>query len=395
MTTPHFIPAELESVRQTALKALGPVIPSNSNTRAEKNFLLSSKRSNAGRNLPPYYLVYFLLVDFLGFKNLGQWEKIAWSVPIDFYGEAYLIEHRKFGVGIFVRDPETQESEVESIVEYIKKAVKVAQPFFDWMVTQAMERSEVNVVNNSEKLFQRYEYLLSQYQEKNVEAERRKDERIVEEGKSSNGSWKTISYPAHVLQKEGEWLAMSAIEAFFSWSEHVLIHVAILIGNISTAKDIADIAKDKWPKKCKAAIDIANPIDKSIYDKMLVMREELRNYVAHGAFGKQGEAFSFHSGAGAVPVLLPHKLKGRVFTLGPGLVFNIEAALALIEEFIKILWSGDRAPARIYIQDSTLPIILTYAADGTYARAMASSKEMNDFISKLSDECDRSANMDW
>ena len=198
-----------------------------------------------------------------------------------------------------------------------------------------------------------------------------------------------------MLHEESEWLAMSAIEAFFSWSEHVLIHVAILIGNISTARGVADIAKANWSDKCKAALDITNPIDKSIYDKMLVMRDELRNYVAHGAFGRQGEAFSFHSGAGAVPVLLPHKLKGRTFTFGSGLVFNLPAALGLIEEFIKVLWSGRRAPARIYIEDSQLPIILTHAADGSYTSAMASIKDMEDFISELSEEWDRAANMDW
>jgi hypothetical protein len=389
------IPAGLESVRQDALKALGPVIPSNSKTQAEKNFLLISKRSSAGRNLPPYYLVYFLLVDFLGFKNLGQWEKIAWSVPIDFNGEAYLIEHRKFGVGVFVRDPPTQEDSAEKIVEHINKAVNVSQPFFDWLATQAMDQSKVNVVNNSEKLFQRYEYLLGLYLEKLAEAERRKDDHIVEEGKSSGGSWQKISYPSHVLHKESEWLAISAIEAFFSWSEHALIHVAILIGNISTARSVADIAKANWSDKCKAALDITSPIDKLIYDKMLTMRDELRNYVAHGAFGKQGEDFSFHSGAGAVPVLLPHKLKGRTFTLGSGLVFNLPAALSLTEEFIKVLWSGRRAPARIYIQDSQLPIILTHAADGSYTRAMASIKHMDDFISELTEEWDRAANMDW
>lgn len=94
------------------------------------------------------------------------------------------------------------------------------------------------------------------------------------------------------------------------------------------------------------------------------MRDELRNYVAHGAFRKQGDAFSFHSGAGAVPVLFPHKLKGRTFTLGSGLAFNLPAALSLTYEFIKVLWSGCRAPARIYIEGSRLPIILTHATDG-------------------------------
>jgi hypothetical protein len=36
----------------------------------------------------------------LGFHDLGRFEKLAWSVPIDFEGIAYLIEYRKFGVGV-------------------------------------------------------------------------------------------------------------------------------------------------------------------------------------------------------------------------------------------------------------------------------------------------------
>lgn len=87
-----------------------------------------------------------------------------------------------------------------------------------------MNQSKVNVINNSEELFQYYKYLLGQYREKLSEVERRKNDRIVEGGESSGGSWKTISYPSHALRKDGEWLAISAIEACFSLSEYVLIH---------------------------------------------------------------------------------------------------------------------------------------------------------------------------
>lgn len=74
-------------------------------------------------------------MDFLQFKNLGQWEKIVWCVPIDFNGEAYLMEHRKFEVGVFVRGPKTQEIAAEKTVDHINKAVKVSQPFFDLLAT--------------------------------------------------------------------------------------------------------------------------------------------------------------------------------------------------------------------------------------------------------------------
>lgn len=389
------IPAEFEVVRQAALRALGPVRQTDTSTRAEKNFLFDAKRTDAGRDLPPHYLVYFLLVQLLGFKNLGKWEKVSWSVPIDFNGEAFLIEHRKLGLGVFARDPTSQEDEAKQIVIRIQKSVKAARPFFDWLASQAVASSSVNVHNNSAPLFDRYEFLLSAYRDKLDEAKRRKDERIVKKEEGKHGTWSTTTFPAFRLRREASWLALSVVEAFFSWSEHVLIHLAVLTGRIDSAEEVALLAAEDWATKFKTAIDIT-PLDaKSQFDKMVEIRRDLRNHIAHGSFGKQGEAFSFHSRAGAAPVLLPHKRGSKTFTLNSGLEFDSEAALDAIEQFIDFLWSGPRAPARIYIQDSFLPIILTLAADGTYAQAMVSTEEMNLFVSHLSDEADRAANMDW
>lgn len=92
------LPPELEPIRQAALRALGPVKSADSNTQASGSFLFTAQRTEASRELPPYYLIYFLLIDLLGFENLGRFEKIAWSIPIDFGGRAFLIEYRKLGV---------------------------------------------------------------------------------------------------------------------------------------------------------------------------------------------------------------------------------------------------------------------------------------------------------
>lgn len=395
MTRIRSVPAEFESVRSAALRALGPVRQADKATKAEKSFLFDAKRTDAGKNLPPYYLVYFLFVDLLGFKDLGQWEKVSWSVPLDFNGEAFLVEHRKLGLGLFARDPATQEADAKSIVIRIQKAVKAARPFFDWLANQAVAASKVNVHNNSAPLYGRYEFLLGTYRAKHDEAELRKDEKIVKKGKTEHGMWTHVSFPASQLQREASWLALSVIEAFFSWSEHVLIHLALLSGKIASAEEIAFLAGAEWSRKFQAAIDIDNPTAKSQFDRMVSIRQDLRNHVAHGAFGKQGEAFSFHSGAGAAPVLLPHKRGSNHFTLDRGLEFDTKAAITAIEQFVEFIWSGDRAPAKLYIQDSYLPIILTYAANGTYAQAMTSTEEMNSFITHLSHEVDRAANMDW
>jgi hypothetical protein len=84
MIEKNLLPPELIPVREAAQRALGAVRPGQiTNLRA----LLNGSRSRAGQGLPPYYLVYFLLVDLLGFRNLGRFDKVAWSVPLNTWGQ--------------------------------------------------------------------------------------------------------------------------------------------------------------------------------------------------------------------------------------------------------------------------------------------------------------------
>jgi hypothetical protein len=393
MTRTRRTPIDLEPVREAALGAISPVKPANDSSVGIDQ--LFAKRTEAGRRLPAYYLVYFLLVDLLQFDNLGQFEKVAWSVPIDFNGRAFSVEHRKFGLGVFAVGAKDDEGAAGEIVTRIQKAVAVAQPFFDWLAIDALSRSAVNVRNNGAELYSRYQFLLNAFREKEDEAVRRKDETIVEKGDSPGGRWESAAFPSFQLRREARWLAISVIEAFFSWTEHVLIHLAVLTGRITTAAEVTAVAEADWSVKFKHVLEIGEPKTKQLFDRLLTLRRELRNYVGHGAFGKDGEAFSFHSSAGAVPVLLPRKTGSRRFRMGPGLGFNSAAAIALLNEFEEHLWSSGRAPARIYIHDHELPAIMTMEAAGTYARAMASEEQMQSFVDQMSRAIDDAANMDW
>jgi hypothetical protein len=389
------LPPELEPTRLAALRALGSIRPIAPETLAESKFLLPAQRTSSGRDLPAYYLVYFLLVNLLGFKNLGKFEKVSWSVPIDFNGRVFLVEHRKMGIGVFAYDAKAEEDVARQVVIRIQKAVKAAQPFFEWLATRAVENSSVNVVNKSNSLLDRFKFLRETYRAKAKEALDRKDEVIVEKGETASSTWTSVQMPSWQISKEARWLALAAIDAFFSWTEHVFIHISILTGALATGNEIAKLAEAEWQAKFKQALSLTDPTTKDFFDKLMVIRKELRNFVAHGAFGKQGEAFEFHSCVGAVPVLLPHLAGSRKFLLGESFTFDEDAALAIIEKFIDHLWSGVRAPAEIYIQQSGLPLILTMASDGTYAQAMTSVDEMTELVEYLSWQSDEAANMDW
>ena len=389
------LPSHLESTRVAALRAIQPIRAVDESTKADDQFLFRAQRTDAGRSLPPYYLVYFLLVDLLGFRDLGQSEKVAWSVPIDYEGRAYLIEHRKMGLGIFAHDALAEEQQAGTIAALIKKGVREAEPYFEWLADQAVAESRLNVLNKSASLFNRYEYLLSVYEEKSSEALARDHETHVERKEYPGGVSTTYSMPSFELRRQAKWLALSAIEAFFSWSEHALIHLAILEGKVTTGLQVADLAGAEWQSKFKRALDISEPSTKRLFDELVLIRRQLRNYVAHGSFGKRGEAFTFHSGAGAVPVLLAHQAGRHRFALTGDLEFDEAAAIKVLREFISHLWSGVREPAKAYIQESDLPIVLTMASDGTYTEAMQSKMIMQEFIEYMSYRVDQAANMDW
>jgi len=386
------LPKELEPIRNAARQALGRLKPADDATADPQGFLFSAKRSEAGRQLPPYYLVYFLLVDLLTFKNIGKFEKIAWSVPIDLDGRAFLIEHRKFGLGIFAQKLPDDELPAAEIAQLITKAAKQATPYFEWRAREAAAASALNVHNLSAELHARFQYFVDAAAAKDKEAEARKDESIKTPLGPNSYS---LRFPALALSRESRWLRLSAVEHFYSWTEHVFIHIAILMGKVTTGNAVAKLANANWGDKYKTAFDIAEPTSKRLLDELLILRRQVRNFVAHGSFGKDGEAFSFHSGAGAVPMRFSEDRTKSQLIFGTGLDFNGEAALELIDRFIQHLWSGPRAPARIYIQDSALPLILSYASNGIYRAAMQSENDMAEFTDGLAEEFDRSANMDF
>lgn len=383
---------EIEKYKEKALKILSPIKAADDDTKAEKNFLFNAKRSKASRLLPEYYLIFFLFSDLLDFKNLGRFEKIAWSFPIDYKGKAFLIEHRKFGIGIFIQGDEKDEEDALEISKKISGAVKSIRPFYDHIAEQAVNNSEFSVENNNRQLFNRFDFLLKLYKD---EYQKFLDNKGKTEKKvnGASTSYRSLDYE---FKQRANWLAISCIEAFFSWTEHLFIHLAIVGQGLSDGKKVSELIGAEWKTKFKTAI----PIDSSktasdFYNELITVRNQLRNFVAHGAFGKDGNAFSFHSKTGSVPVLMNHKKKKNKFSLHGYLTFKEQTVIELIEEFIKFLWSGKTAPAMYYTQECELPTILPYAENGTYGAASESMEFMKEFAEKIMWDFDNAANMDW
>ncbi|RZA02885.1 MAG: hypothetical protein EOP47_05275 [Sphingobacteriaceae bacterium] len=387
---------EIAKLRADALKILSPIKPADENTKADEKLLFTAQRSDAGRLLPQYFLVYFLFSDLLGFRNLGRFEKVAWSFPIDFEGQAYLIEHRKFGLGIFIQNKENEDS-AKIIANKITKAVKKIKPFYNHLAEEAVINSKLNIENNNQGLFSRYNYLRKLFDKQIALYIKNKDvvktkEYFDKDGKFRSSSSSMVGFK---YLHQANWLAISCIDAFYSWTEHLFIHLTIVGHQLSEGEQIIKLIEAEWKEKFRRAIPIQDKEIKLIYDELLTVRQQLRNFVAHGAFGKNGNAFHFHSKTGAVPVLLNHNQTKNRFSLSGSLSFNELAVMDLIDKFIKLLWEGPLKPAMYYTQKLGLPTILTLAKNGQYEMAMSDFSIMEHFAEHISREIDNAANMDW
>ena len=371
-------PEDIEKFKIIILELIKPIIPANEKTTTAVDFIFNAKRTKAGFKLPPYYIIYFLFIKLLKFKNLGRSEKTAWSIPIDYNGRLFLIEYRKMGLGLFGYDVIKEEKQAEEILSIINKASKKAEPYFNFIAQLKVNGSNLNVNNNSRQLRDRFEFFLSEYKKLGT---------IIEKVDDYSEEY-TIKMQAH-------WMALATIDAFFSWTEHIFIHIAILNGKLTTGKSVADMAVSEWKNKYKLIFDISKKVEKQYYDKLVLIRQQLRNFYAHGAFGKTGEAFKFHSGTGAVPVQIISRNKVKKFSLNGSSGFKDPDAIVIIEKFISFLWEDELLPAKTYIEDSSLPLILSYSIDGTYKRAMSTVENMMTLVDGLSRTFDNAANMDW
>ncbi|MHC0444715.1 hypothetical protein ACWA1F_04865 [Flavobacterium sp. 3-218] len=378
---------DIVKYKENALKILSPVKPAGEKIKVSSFFLHNAIRSAAGRQIQDYYLVYFLFVNLLDFRNLGKFEKLAWSIPVEYNGKVFLIEHRKMGVGIFI-DKQEDEDDAKIITRKINAAIKSSRPYFNYLAEQAIKSSQINIVNNNENLFDRFTYFLNLYKSEN-----QKFKNFSKEKNSNTVNSIFDSQKYSDARKNTKWLAISVIESFFSWTEHLFIHLAVITQKVKTGVEVTKLIDGEWKEKFNKAI--SDPILNKYLNDLLLVRNQVRNFVAHGAFGKEGNAFYFHSGAGAVPVTMSFKKNKNRFSFQGTLEFNENEIINLIESFITDLNNSNLKPALIYTQYHSLITILPHANNGFYESAMHDAETMQKFCDYLQGVFDNSADMDW
>ena len=377
---------DIDTTRSNVLKAMSGISKPSDETKFK-----SSSTSYRGIPFDNYYLVFLMMVDLLEYDYFGPAEKVNYIISFEFEGVRCSVAQQKFGMRLWCGE----EQNGEAIYKIIQKGIKAAKPYFLWRAEQASSSSELNLESKCPQLWEKYEYLREESGRLLNNFEKDKDKAVVEEGETEKG-WKYTSttYPAYEFLKQGKWVHEAAIDAFFAWCEQALVHMAILQGKLTNGQDIVKLLKGDFGQKCKLVLDLTIPDEKAAYDDILSLRNELRNYVAHGSFGKDGAAFSFHTATGAIPLRVLGKKTRSEFAFGSADRRDWESDYNRIEAFLETLWANGRGPAEQFLKTG-YPSVLTYAVDGTYEKAMVNVGAMEDFLFHLGRMIDNAANMDF
>ena len=384
-----------KAIRAIASEAICPLRPASGWSSA---YWASCTRTEAGGGLPTAeaHFVFALLVDLLGFENSGPREKILWSIPVEFDATVFFIEHRKSGLGVFAPKISMAEESTSRVVQLINGGIRSVREsgYFEEWVRKRSKDENVILINDGIMLYDRHLFMLKLFKCKWSEFEQ---EYIQKRSESLEGIVKSYFSCAN-LREEAAWLGQAAIDCFFSWTEHIFIHLAILLGNpkVNTVEKCNRLIKSpEWGKKYKAVFDVDNDKKSEIYLSSLTKIRESRNFASHGYFGKHREALWVSTRIGFVPYNVEPGRSKNPWRHNENVGLPEHESLCTIEEFVKYLWSGARQPAYVLLQGTSYPTIFQFMLSGKYGEAMKSEEGMSNLVEGLGKKFDRDENMDF
>lgn len=221
-----------------------------------------------------YYFIFFLFIELLGYKYEGPFEKVAWVIEFDYEGRKFIILYKKFGLFI-----SGAGNKLDDIVKKLNKAIKETLPYFEYRARGAINTSEINVDNYSDTLYKRFKHFFQEYSDKKEEANK-----VFEKMKEENHPLSSIPR-FHIKPQLVTWIFFSVLESFFSWTDHVFLHLFILKGRIKTGKEAAEFMIKPWREKYMDVFDIKKAREKKLYDNLISVYN-IRSSAVHGVVGK-------------------------------------------------------------------------------------------------------------
>lgn len=307
------------------------------------------------------HFVLALLVDLLGYEYSGRGEKRLWSIPVELNDTNLFIEDGKFGMEILAPNIPFVEDVAREVVNCIDRGIQSVREsvYFEEWIRECAGDDNAILASDSILLHDKFLFFREEFQRHWVEFEQCKSQNCIADPANIVGRIEQHSKCAGIREKAA-WIGQSAIDCFFFWTEHIFMHLAVLLEReeVNSIGKCNKLIKNDWKSKYKSVFDTEADEEASLFLHTLTEIRESRNFTTHGRFGQRGERLWVPTRRGCFPYnVKSSRSRDPWCRLNDEMGFTERESLQAIERFIEYLWSGARQPARMLLQETPLPLI--------------------------------------
>lgn len=332
-------------------------------------------------------LLLFGFARLLGLKPYGPEEKMRWGVAFGFHGKTFCFELRKLGLRMLC-EPELQDAPlVKEVLGRSRALTAVAEEYLaSTFASEQIAAGRFTIQNLYHPLDARYRFLRE-------EAQAAYAKPPPEPTTGGNDFATCTTFDPGRPEREGSALGTAAVDAYFSRQEHVFC-LAAAFNPPRANLPILDFLAASWRTKARSILDVNDHSVKPLYDKLVAIREEWRNPLAHGGFLSGRGSLHFHvPRVGALPAQLRRTPTGLIvgFSLQ---IRSFTEIMDIFDSFDENLSEGQLRYAMKWIA-AGLDVAFDPHSTTMYSSAMNSDEEFDSFVQAMSSEADRHANMDY
>jgi hypothetical protein len=328
-------------------------------------------------NLPQADMVFLTLVNIFGNSYSGKFEKVAWSVAFCYKAIPFIFSLQKFGLRLYHHKSASPSFEFsKEMLRALCKAIDIVGKLMEPFVLEQIAAGNVTLANSFPMLNNMYQYFRQQAEK--------------------NFKFKSRSLPLAFQRETVACFNTNAmIDAYFSRFEHLLVILLIFVNYDREKRNLKKVISDFWSEKFKMIFNLKNDIRaNSLYDRLIQIREQIRNPIAHGNFQKDGKSLYFHffpMGAISCRLSSSEASQNFLFTADRS-IYN--RACALFDEVDRFLEEGVTKYGFLYAK-SGLNVAYDEKSIDIYRKAATDDDKFNEFLEDQSCISAMDYNMDW
>jgi hypothetical protein len=348
----------------------------------------SLEASKSSLELPPSDMVFLTFVAIAEHSYAGKFEKVAWSVAFTYKSIPFAFSLQKFGLKLYHhKDFSPPEALPKEMLRALSRAMKIVAKLCQPLVNEQIRSGNVTIANSFLQLDKMYRYFRGQAEENFAPKPKPAEPRLEGVAASLTELWRR--------RDAANYNASAMIDAYFSRLEHLLILILPFMNYDRTKHDLVRLMGAVWSEKFKAVFNLStNPTARSLYERLVALRERNRNPISHGNFQKNGKSLYFHFPAGAISCQLSSTVAEQSNSITKLNESEFKELCAFFDEVDAFFETGPAEYGYQYAMSGLDVAFDENSLDG-YMNAAQNHESLKDFINYQSEINAINMNMDW